>query len=372
MAVPRAVKRTLRGFAGLIVTIIVLFMLMILFFYIGYWSDFRKQKNHLEDIREEVQAGIIDSGFHEENYSTFLLDNETRLNEIQLIASHNSYHKQPDPLRRFFVGLVEPDEPDKMKYSHAPLWDQFNSGVRSIELDLRYKKGKFEVVHVPLVGNRGNSPSFELALEEIKLWSDTHPGHIPIFVLMELKSDMMFLDPLLKDHSVESLAVLDDTIQSVFAREGLLIPDDIRGESESIQEALQDHGWPLLKDTLGRVIFIMHENAEYRELYLSQTPHLEGRRMFTCGKPGDSDAAFILHNTPNLEEIQELVKAGYMVRTRADSDLIPDTAVRETALESGAQLLTTDFPPGEPHSESGYTLNFGEGKTIRINPVIGQ
>jgi len=66
------------------------------------------------------------------------------------------------------------------------------------------------------------------------------------------------------------------------------------------------------------------------------------------------------------------VQAGYIVRTRADSDLIPDDTRTKTALESGAQLLTTDFPPGEPHSLSGYSLNFGEGKTIRRNPVTSQ
>jgi hypothetical protein len=367
MALQKGVRYTIRGVVGFIVLIVFLFMVMILSFYIGYWSDFSRQKSHLEKVGTEV----VDSMFQEESFSTFPFDDDTRLNEIQLVASHNSYHKQPGPLRLFFVGLVEPDEPEKMKYSHAPLWDQFNSGVRSIELDLRFKKDEFEVVHVPLVGNRGHSPDFSLALEEIRLWSDSHPGHIPIFVLMELKSDMMALDPLLKDHSVESLQVLDDTILTVMGREKLLIPDDVRGNSESIQAAIQDQGWPLLKDTLGKVVFIMHENAEYREYYLSQTPQLEGRRMFTCGSPGDSDAAFVLHNSPDIEEIQELVQAGYIVRTRADSDLILDDAVTKTALESGAQLLTTDFPPGEPGTYSGYILNFGNGKTIRRNPVTG-
>jgi len=46
--------------------------------------------------------------------------------------------------------------------------------------------------------------------------------------------------------------------------------------------------------------------------------------------------------------IQELVKAGFLVRTRADSDTAEaranDTRSRDQALASGAQFISTDYP----------------------------
>jgi hypothetical protein len=38
-------------------------------------------------------------------------------------------------------------------------------------------------------------------------------------------------------------------------------------------------------------------------------------------------------------------------------------------LSSGAQLVSTDYPAGEP-SEHGYSVGFPGGVTVRCNPVL--
>ena len=79
-------------------------------------------------------------------------------------------------------------------------------------------------------------------------------------------------------------------------------------------------------------------------------------------------------NDPFDGWIRDLVEAGYLVRTRADTDTEEarsgDTARRDAALASGAQFVSTDFP--EPSLNPGFTDYFVEipdGSPARCNPV---
>jgi Phosphoinositide phospholipase C, Ca2+-dependent len=359
----KTLLKILLGITGLCV---LAFIGMIIYFQISFRSGFTRQVEALEksDLQEIVE-------WDEQRFVSFPLNSDLRLNQIQLIASHNSYHIKPDELRLFMVGLVDPAGAKSMRYTHAPISTQFDRGIRSIELDIRRKGDQFQVVHVPLVGDNSNCPDFKLALKEIQNWSRNHQGHIPILVLMELKNDWMELDPTLDPFTPESLNTLDQTILSIFSRDNLLMPDDIRGNAESLEKAIAEKGWPLVKDVLGKILFILHENEEYRNYYLQGNPTLKKRVMFTCTTPGQPDGAFILHNEVEEEAITRLVKMNYMVRTRADAELQINQDRTSRALASGAQILTTDFPPGEPHSDSGYLVQFRDSKTVRRNPITG-
>src|SRR6185503_580121 len=60
----------------------------------------------------------------------------TRLDEIQMLGSHNSYHVEParalmGPLKQFSQGLAE-----SIEYTHVPLSRQLDSfGIRQMEID---------------------------------------------------------------------------------------------------------------------------------------------------------------------------------------------------------------------------------------------
>jgi len=353
----------------LIVLAVVLALVALLFGYLYATAraDFRQQKKRVEQM-----AGLEPLEWNEQAVASAPLDAGLQLHQLQLIASHNSYHTQPDALRLAFVKLVEPSEAALIRYSHAPLSEQFDRGVRSIELDVRLRRDRFEIVHVPLVGNRGHSRDFGLALREIRLWSERHPGHVPIIVLLELKTDWMQLDPALKPFTPEALMDLDAVIRDAFSSSQLLTPDRVRGLWRTLEEAVTGEGWPPVDEILGTVMFILHENERFRAWYVEDSPFLEGRIMFTCSRPGTPDCAVVLHNDPDVAAIQDLVRRGYLVRTRADSDLTIDVERARNALASGAQIVTTDYPPGEPQAGTGYVLRFPEGKPVRGNPVTGR
>jgi hypothetical protein len=87
---------------------------------------------------------------------------------------------------------------------------------------------------------------------------------------------------------------------------------------------------------------------------------------------------------PRDANIPRLVKAGYFIRTRADSGLKtkgPRPVARRTAaLASGAQIVSTDFPPGEAQAQTGFVVEFkqtagrvdpGPAAPGRVNPVNG-
>src|SRR5918995_4313921 len=59
-----------------------------------------------------------------------------RLNEIQVLASHNSYHVQPEPALMAALTDFLGDAAQGFEYTHRPLADELDAGVRQIELDV--------------------------------------------------------------------------------------------------------------------------------------------------------------------------------------------------------------------------------------------
>jgi hypothetical protein len=214
-------------------------------------------------------------------------------------------------------------------------------------------------------------------LKQVRDWSAKHPGHVPIFILLELKEDAPapeLTQPL--PFGEPELAALEAEILSVFSREKIIKPDDVRGQETSLPEALRKRGWPALDSVRGMVMFGMDNTGTVRDLYLKGHPALEGRLLFVSVPPTNPAAAWMKENDPveGFVRIQALVKAGVLVRTRADSDTAEaranDTHRRDQALASGAQFISTDYP--EPNRAfSPYSVQFKGGAVARANPVNG-
>ncbi len=94
--------------------------------------------------------------------------------------------------------------------------------------------------------------------------------------------------------------------------------------------------------------------------------------MFTSSGEGQPDGAVLKENDPgDGTRIRDLVEQGYLVRTRADADVVsPDPAVRDVALACGAQIVHSDFPAGQSALGSGYVVSFGTRVQARCNPVL--
>ena len=91
-------------------------------------------------------------------------------------------------------------------------------------------------------------------------------------------------------------------------------------------------------------------------------------------EPGEPDAAFIERNDGPAAEIASLVRKGYLVRARTDSDTkqarTNDTSVRDAMIDSGAQLLSTDYPVNEPARWPGnFVVTLPGNAVARCNPV---
>ncbi|HKX71110.1 MAG TPA: Ca2+-dependent phosphoinositide-specific phospholipase C, partial [Acidimicrobiales bacterium] len=58
------------------------------------------------------------------------------LNEIQVLASHNSYHREPEPTLLSALKGFLGDAANGFEYTHRPLAEELDAGVRQVELDV--------------------------------------------------------------------------------------------------------------------------------------------------------------------------------------------------------------------------------------------
>lgn len=336
-----------------------------------------------------------------------LQDHCLRLNQIQALGTHNSYRLDTTPEILSALRLLDPVLAQELEYRHVPLQEQFDlQGVRQIELDVfadpdggRYAdrvalealgladdpdpalfEPGFKVLHVQEIDFNSTCLTLIACLGEVEAWSDDHPRHLPIAVLVELK-DSPIPDPLGLGFVTPipigpaELADLDAEIGSVFDPGDLITPDDVRGDHTTLDAAVRDDGWPTLREARGRIILLMDNGGQVRTDYLIGRPALEGAPIFTNALPGDPDAAFVKMNEPvgNEAEIGDLVAAGYVVRTRSDTPTVEarsgDTARLEAALASGAQWISTDYPVPGLSEWSDYVAVIPGGDPARCNPV---
>ena len=342
--------------------------------------------------------------------------NSLKLNEIQIIGSHNSYHITPSVGMLALIGSFMQDLATSMDYTHLPLDEQFTTyGVRQIELDVypdpegglfANRLGNaflglpvasgiaaldtpgYKILHFPDVDFETHYITFRAALRSVKQWSEANPLHLPILILVEVKDEGIgdlisilsgFTDPLPID--AEMMDELDEEIRDVFGEDlqNVITPDVVRGERETLEEAVLEDGWPTLGESRGKVLFALDNGVEVRDLYLEDHPSLEGRILFTDSEPGSPEAGFLKMNTPT-NEIESRVMEGYLVRTRSDTETeearTGETARRDSALASGAQFISTDYYRPDPRYEesddwTGYSVQLPGGVVARINPVIG-
>jgi len=334
--------------------------------------------------------------------SAYPLDDTLRLNQIQVLGSHNSFHIRPQGRLGRALPILE------WQYSHIPLDQQFaTQGVRQIELDLFAdpEGGKYahplgaqrvgdpfdvpallepgiKVLHIQDLDFQSTCWTFVECLTTVKTWVDANPAALPIMIMIEAKDDVIDIPlpglppltvPVLFDTA--QLDVMDAEIRSVFPIEQIITPDEVRGSHATLEEAVTTDGWPTLADSRGRVLFALDNGGRIKEAYLDGHPSLQGRILFVDASPGVPEAAFVKENNPegNEERIRDLVAGGFIVRTRSDSDTHEardnDTTTRDAAISSAAQFVSTDYPVPDPDLGTGYFVEIPGGMPARCNPV---
>jgi hypothetical protein len=337
---------------------------------------------------------------------------EPHLNQIQVIGSHNSYHIAPVPAVLELIASTGRRRAEGLDYTHRPLAEQFSRlSIRQIELDVfadpkgglfaapslrrtlrdrgkdpgpdpdaegQLQKPGMKVLHVQDVDFRTTTPTFVDALKQVRTWSQSNRRHVPILILVELKDESVIGLPTrpVKFGRAE-LDAVDFEILSVFDRSEILTPDRVRGRFPTLPEAIRAQGWPAIDAVRGCVLFALDNEGSLRDLYLKDHLALRGRVMFTTVAPDHPAAAWFKINDPmrEFDRIQQLVRQGYLVRTRADADTrqsrANDVTQRDKALASGAQFVSTDYP--EPDRRfSDYSVRLPGGFVARPNPISGE
>lgn len=335
-------------------------------------------------------------------------DDCIRLNQIQVLGTHNSYKLYPHPALVERINEDRPGWADNINYEHRPLREQLEElNIRQLELDIfadpeggRYAEPAgavmigdeefirpqemlepgFKVMHTQDVDYRASCLTLTSCLQEVRDWSLENPLHLPVLILIEVKQrpiedrgPISFTVPLQFDD--ELMHGIDDEIWDIFSREHVITPDDVRAGYETLEEAVLEDGWPVLRESRGKVFFALDNTDETRERYLSGSQVLERRAMFVSSPPGEPSAAFIKMNNAidSHERIRERIAAGYVIRTRSDLPVqeakTGDTTRLEAALTSGAQYISTDYPEPSPFG-SGYIAELPDADGPgRCNPV---
>lgn len=337
--------------------------------------------------------------------SWFAQAEEPRLNEIQVIGSHNSYHLAPPSKVMDLIGSFRKDAVEAWSYSHPAISEQLEEhGIRQFELDVYHdpdgglymeplmlklagdeklrddfdpdgdlKKPGFKILHVPDIDCWSNSPSLRSAMEEFAKWSDAHENHLPVMILIECKDAA---NPPLPTRPAkftrDVMLELEKEILTYLPVRKIIRPDDIRGSEKSLPAALSKNGWPLLSESKGKFLFMIDNEGALRNAYLKDNQNLAGRLFFVSAQnAAHPAAAWFKINNPvrDSDRIKRLVRDGFLVRTRADG-MTADAKTRDSAFESGAQWISTDhFSVETPELQR---VAFLGGKMVRGNPISGK
>lgn len=323
-----------------------------------------------------------------------------RIDQVQQIGSHNSYRPYPSPEAQTRIQTLAAEHWEGLAYGHPPIEAQLALGIRQIELDVGPdpKGGLYaalyhmalpaireammqpgaKVLHFPQVDIESHCLTFRACLARLRTWSEGHPGHLPVTVLVNA-SDFEPITgfwPNAARFDAGALDALDTDIREAMGEDRLIVPDAVRGRHTSLREAALAHAWPRTDEARGRFLFVLDANERHYQLYRDGHPSLRGRAMFGFYPENAAEASIFNIQDPRgaeQEHIRRLVNLGFLVRTRADSETrearTGDHTRLDIALASGAQFISSDYYDGVPDPLGlGFHQSIG-GKLRRCNPL---
>lgn len=322
-----------------------------------------------------------------------------RLDQVQLLGSHNSYRPYPSPQAQLRLQTIDPQGWPALAYGNPPLESQLALGLHQLELDVAadpagglfaapYAQGRApstmlaqmrapgaKVLHIPGIDTASYCLSFRRCLAILAGWSRRHPQHEVIVVLVNAvdQDGEGAAWPHRSDFDRATLDALDLDIATVIGRDRVITPDEVRGRHATLRAAVLAHAWPTLASARGRFLFVLDGNPRHEALYRRGHPSLRRRMMFGWYGEDTAEAAVFKSDNPLKDggRIRRLVSEGFIVRTRADEDGVEarqhDSRRLDAAIVSGAQWISTDFYPGVPDPEGlGYEADLG-GTTMRCD-----
>ncbi len=365
-------------FLSLAMLLLVLFVSSVIAGFMQIDKNTEYQDEHLEYLKNEYYTDTY-VPCDEQKLADFDIEKAfsegVKLNEIVVMGTHNSYQllgtlPKRGLMKTFQIisfGLVE----NKAVFEMDTFTEQLEQGIRNLEIDIETVDDEgdisFIVTHSAIIDNVSSAYNLAKGLEEIAMWSDNNPGHLPIYLLIEPKDDVLSINNM-KNFSLEYAMEFDKVLRQVLG-DRLLTPAQAMGEYESFEEMRKADDWPALTQVAGKIIVLMHPCSVTQE-YIDTDTSIKTQAMFPMLRFGDIDktyASFILDNDPvsaaenNKKTVDE---NNLMVRTRADD--YPDFSDERYnfADNCGSHIITTDYPPRSVR-EDDHSYTFG-GYTIKL------
>lgn len=328
-----------------------------------------------------------------------------RLDQVQLIATHNSYKLEGDDgIDHVMIetGYREDRRFDaealvyRLAYHHPPLDVQLDLGIRGLELDVHadpkgglyaepgghkamakfgmapntpfdpaglMREPGFKVLHVPDWDFMSTCATLAVCLETIMEWSRRHPAHFPIIVRIDAKESTM---PVIADayeparvprFDPAMLEALDRAVLETVPRDRIFGPADFQGR------------WPTVAQARGKLIFLLGGNRTRAADYIAAAG--PDRAMFTWHEPpgGARFASIPVSADPRTAEPAE----GTLVFASAETydtreARTNDPSRRDAVFGSHANIVTTDYAIPDPRF-SPYRVRFPDGTYLRPHPT---
>lgn len=377
-AFKRIIISLLSLFAGLFLVLLGIFIAAVVSNINVIEENIKFQEEHLEYLKTEYYKDYTPKD--ESEIAAFDLEKAiadgVKLNEIAILGTHNSYQTLATKETRLLMSIIDTItlkklDLDTFDFEMDTLTDQLEMGIRNVEIDIETldKDGKieFKVTHNTIVDNASSAYDFKKAMEEIKLWSDNNPGHLPVYVIIEPKSFVVEVNGM-KKFSLNYAQELEKVLAETFG-DSLLTPDDMLRDYSSFKEMRENDDWLTLKEAQGKVIVLLHD-CDVTESYIALDESIRTQKMFPMLRYDDrneSYTSFILENDAfraNERKAENINGSNLIVRTRAD--VYPEYSdERYEAVEAcGSQIITTDFPE-KVNSDADHFYSF-QGKKVKL------
>ena len=129
----------------------------------------------------------------------------------------------------------------------------------------------FKVLHVQDIDFRSNYLTLTDALVELRCWSEQHPNHLPVIITFTLTDDPIELPGSVKPLRFDRAALdtLDKKLRSMLGEKMLILPDQVRGDHETLEAAVRASAWPTLVEARGRFLLVLDDFGRKRDDYLT-------------------------------------------------------------------------------------------------------
>jgi hypothetical protein len=312
------------------------------------------------------------------------MDANLRLDQLQVVGTTESYKQKPDGALMGLIRMGGKKDAEALDFGMPPLKSQLDADVRALRFDIAYDpqggllknpagagmamdllpgdyartmaKPGFKVIHVLDIDYRSSCLTLSDCLAQVAAWSKSHPRHLPIVIALKTNDAKTPMPGATKPLACDEAAMnaLEGEIRAAFTPDQVITPDQVQGRHATLREAVLAHAWPKLGAARGKVIFVLDDSDAKAKAYQGARKSLEGRAMFVATDEAAPLAAFLSIADPvkDSAHIQQAVKAGFMVTTRADEETrearANNMARRDAAFASGAQIVETDFVTADP------------------------